>query len=61
MSIYTTEPSKGAKNRALNRAQCEAFDWMRDHGDTFPEMRDPTNKSTTKQTRSARNYDSNSE
>ena len=40
MSIYTTEPSKGAKNRALNRAQCEAFDWMRDHGDTFPEMRD---------------------
>ena len=40
MSIYTTEPSKGAKNRALNRAQCEAFDWMRDHGEVFPTLRD---------------------
>lgn len=40
MSIYTIEPSRGAKNRALNRAQCEAFDWMVDHGDTFPELRD---------------------
>jgi len=40
MSIYTTEPSKGAKNRALNRAQSEAFDWMTDHGDTFPKLRD---------------------
>ena len=36
----STYPTKDQKKRALNREQCEAFDWMRDHGDTFPEMRD---------------------
>lgn len=36
----STYPTKDQKKRALNRAQCEAFDWMTDHGDTFPEMRD---------------------
>lgn len=36
----STYPTKDQKKRALNRAQCEAFDWMTDHGDAFPEMRD---------------------
>ena len=36
----STYPTKDQKKRALNRAQCEAFDWIVDHGDTFPEMRD---------------------
>lgn len=36
----STYPTKDQKKRALNRAQCEAFDWIVDHGDTFPELRD---------------------
>ena len=36
----STYPTKDQKKRALNRAQCEAFDWMTDHGDTFPKLRD---------------------
>ena len=36
----STYPTKDQKKHALNRAQCEAFDWMSDHGDTFPKMRD---------------------
>lgn len=33
-------PSKDQKKRALNRAQIEAYDWLCDHGDIFPELRD---------------------
>lgn len=43
MPLFAPEsayPTKDQKKRALNRAQCEAFDWIRDHGDTFPELRD---------------------
>lgn len=36
----STYPTKDQKKRALNRAQIEAFDWITDHGDAFPEMRD---------------------
>ena len=36
----STYPTKDQKKRALNRAQSEAFDWMVDHGDTVPELRD---------------------
>ena len=36
----STYPTKEQKQRALNRAQSEAFDWMTDHGDTFPKLRD---------------------
>jgi len=36
----STYPTKEQKQRALNRAQSEAFDWMVDHGDTFPKLRD---------------------
>ncbi|MER0069449.1 hypothetical protein [Corynebacterium sp. KPL3806] len=40
MDIYTIVPSKEAKKIALARLEGEVLDWMRDHGDTFPELRD---------------------
>lgn len=40
MSIYTIVPSKEARKIALARLEGEVLDWMRDHGDTFPELRD---------------------
>lgn len=32
--------SREAKKIALARLEGEALDWMRDHGDTFPTLRD---------------------
>lgn len=40
MGIYTIVPSKEARKIALARLEGEVLDWMRDHGDTFPELRD---------------------
>lgn len=40
MDIYTIVPSPEAKKIALARLEGEVLDWMRDHGDTFPELRD---------------------
>lgn len=38
---YTsTHPSREARKIALARLEGEILDWMRDHGDTFPELRD---------------------
>ena len=36
----STYPSKEARKIALARLEGEVLDWMRDHGDTFPELRD---------------------
>ncbi|EGT5594941.1 hypothetical protein B7O34_10350 [Corynebacterium striatum] len=33
-------PSREAKKVALARLEGEALDWMRDHGDIFPTLRD---------------------
>ena len=35
-----TRPSREARKVALARLEGEILDWMRDHGDTFPELRD---------------------
>lgn len=35
-----TTPSREAKKVALSRLEGEVLDWMRDHGDTFPDLRD---------------------
>ncbi|MFW9211523.1 hypothetical protein [Corynebacterium striatum] len=43
MPMFGYEPitiSREAKKIALARLEGEALDWMRDHGDTFPELRD---------------------
>lgn len=40
MSIYTIVPSKEARKIALARLEAEVLDWMGDHGDTFPTLRD---------------------
>lgn len=38
---YTsTHPSREARKIALARLEGEILDWMQDHGDTFPELRD---------------------
>lgn len=38
---YTsTHPSREARKIALARLEGEVLDWMRDHGDTFPALRD---------------------
>ncbi len=38
---YTsTYPSREARKIALARLEGEILDWMHDHGDTFPELRD---------------------
>lgn len=36
----STYPTKEQKQRALNRAQIEAFDFLHTQGDTFPKLRD---------------------
>ena len=36
----STYPSREAKKVALARIEGEALDWARDHGDTFPALRD---------------------
>ncbi|MBK4164023.1 hypothetical protein [Corynebacterium macginleyi] len=36
----STYPSPEAKKIALARIEGEVLDWMRDHGDTFPVLRD---------------------
>lgn len=36
----STYPSPEAKKIALARLEGEVLDWMRDHGDTFPALRD---------------------
>ena len=43
MPLFAPEPiypSPEAKKIALARLEGEVLDWMRDHGDTFPELRD---------------------
>lgn len=40
MSIYNIVPSKEARKIALARLEGEVLDWMSDHGDTFPTLRD---------------------
>lgn len=35
-----SEPSREERKIALARLEGEILDWMRDHGDTFPELRD---------------------
>lgn len=43
MPMFGYEPitiSREAKKVALARLEGETLDWMRDHGDTFPELRD---------------------
>ncbi|MFW9237830.1 hypothetical protein [Corynebacterium striatum] len=43
MPMFGYEPntiSREAKKVALARLEGEALDWMHDHGDTFPELRD---------------------
>lgn len=34
------EPSREARKIALARLEGEVLDWMRDHGDAFPVLRD---------------------
>lgn len=36
----STYPSREAKKVALSRLEGEVLDWMRDHGDAFPALRD---------------------
>lgn len=48
MSIYTIVPSKEAKKVALARLEGEVLDWMRDHGDTFPTLRDLCHEISTR-------------
>lgn len=36
----STFPSREAKKVALSRLEGEVLDWARDHGDTFPTLRD---------------------
>ena len=36
----STYPSREVKKVALSRLEGEVLDWMRDHGETFPALRD---------------------
>nr|WLJ25636.1 MAG: hypothetical protein [Corynebacterium phage HS03] len=36
----STYPSKEARKISLARLEAEVLDWVQDHGDTFPELRD---------------------
>ena len=43
MPLFAPEPaypSKEARKISLAQLEAEVLDWMSDHGDTFPELRD---------------------
>lgn len=44
----STYPSREAKKVALSRLEGEVLDWMRDHGDTFPTLRDLCHEISTR-------------
>lgn len=44
----STYPSREAKKVALSRLEGEVLDWMRDHGETFPALRDLCHEISTR-------------
>ena len=44
----STYPSREAKKVALSRLEGEVLDWMRDHGEAFPTLRDLCHESSTR-------------
>lgn len=43
-----TYPSREAKKVALSRLEGEVLDWMRDHGEAFPTLRDLCHEISTR-------------
>jgi len=44
----STYPSREAKKVALSRLEGEVLDWMRDHGEVFPTLRDLCHEISTR-------------
>lgn len=44
----STYPSREAKKVALSRLEGEVLDWMRDHGEVFPPLRDLCHEISTR-------------
>lgn len=44
----STYPSREAKKGALSRLEGEVLDWMRDHGEAFPTLRDLCHEISTR-------------